>query len=84
MGEIHPEKRLIGYSRVSTYRRPLIASLSSFAPPDAAAGMPIARSNSARPPQCGRHRINVRGLPISAGVPLASARYVRSYKYLTI
>ena len=39
MTETHPEKRLIGYARVSTYGQTLEASLSSFAPPDAAAGI---------------------------------------------
>jgi hypothetical protein len=36
MVKTHPEKRLIGYARVSTYgQTPSRASLSSFAPPDA-------------------------------------------------
>jgi hypothetical protein len=37
------EKQLIGYVRVSIYRKFLTASLSSLAPPDAAPGIPIAK-----------------------------------------
>jgi hypothetical protein len=43
MTATHPEKRLIGYARVSTYGQTLDSQLPSCAPPDEAAATFIAR-----------------------------------------
>jgi hypothetical protein len=43
MVETHPENRLISYARASTYGQTLDSSLTSFAPPDAAAGTSTGR-----------------------------------------